>query len=44
MKKFVMVDDMDLIQKPTTKSFYTRGVKENNEDCASIVDLKGHHI
>lgn len=41
-KKFVMVDDMDLIQIPKTKSFYTIGVKGNNEDCASIVDLKGN--
>ena len=42
MKKFVMVDDMDLIKKPDTDSFYTKGVKENNESCASIVDLKGN--
>lgn len=42
MKKFVMVDDMDLIKKPDSISFYTKGVKENNKACASIVDLKGN--
>lgn len=41
-KKFVMVDDMDLIKMPDTESFYTKGVKENNESCASIVDLEGN--
>lgn len=41
-KEFVMVDDMNLIAKPDTESFYTRGVKENNENCASIVDLQGN--
>lgn len=42
IKKFVMVDDMNLIKKPPTDSFYTRGINENNENCGSIVDLKGN--
>lgn len=42
MKKFIMVDDMDLIKKPDPDSFYTKGLKENNKGCASIVDLKGN--
>ncbi len=42
IKKFVMVDDMDLIKKPDTESFYTKGINENNEECGSIVDLKGN--
>lgn len=42
IRKFVMVDDMNLIQKPDTESFYTRGINENNENCGSIVDLKGN--
>ncbi len=42
MKKSIIVDDMDLIKKPDTDSFYTTGIKENNESCGSIVDLKGN--
>ncbi len=42
LKKFVMVDDMNLIKKPPTASFRTRGINENNENCSSIVDLKGN--
>ncbi|MCI8347121.1 MAG: hypothetical protein HFJ12_04150 [Bacilli bacterium] len=41
-KEFVMVDDMNLIKRPDTESFYTKGVRENNENCASIVDLQGN--
>lgn len=42
IKKFVMVDDMNLIKKPPTDSFRTRGINENNKNCGSIVDLKGN--
>ena len=42
LNKFVMVDDMNLIKKTPTHSFYTRGINENNEECGSIVDLKGN--
>lgn len=42
IKKFVMVDNMNLIKNPPTDSFYTRGINENNEKCGSIVDLKGN--
>lgn len=41
-KKFIMVDDMDLIKIPQKNSFYTIGIKENNKQCGSIVDLKGN--
>ncbi len=45
-KKFVMVDDMDLIKEPNLISFCTRGIKENNKVCCSIVDKAGklYHI
>lgn len=42
LKKFVMVDDMNLIKQPPADSFRTRGINENNEECGSIVDLKGN--
>lgn len=46
LKKFVMVDDMDLIKEPNLISFCTRGIKENNKGCCSIVDKTGklYHI
>lgn len=45
-KKFVMIDDMDLIKEPNLISFCTRGIKENNKGCCSIVDKVGnlYHI
>lgn len=42
IKKLVIVDDMDLIKQPIVGSFITAGIRENNEECASIVDLKGN--
>lgn len=46
IKKFTMVDDIDLIKEPTLDFFYKKGIKENNRECASIVDRKGnlYHI
>lgn len=41
-KKFVMVDDMNLIKEPYTNAFYTIGIRENNEQCGSIVDKEGN--
>lgn len=45
-KKFVMVDDMNLIKAPNLISFCTRGINENNKECCSIVDKAGnlYHI
>lgn len=41
-KKFVMVDNMDLVEEPNASSFYTIGIKEDNQLCGSIVDREGN--
>lgn len=42
LKKFVMVNDSNLIRKPNATSFYTTGIDEDGYKCASIVDKMGN--
>lgn len=42
LKKFVMINDNNLILEPSSSSFYTTGVDEDNHKCDSIVDKLGN--
>ncbi len=42
LNKFVMINDMDLINRPVNNSFYTIGINEQNEACGSLVDKVGN--
>ena len=42
LKKFVMVNDNNLIKEPSSFSFYTTGIDEDNHKCSSIVDRVGN--
>lgn len=42
LNKFVMINDMDLINRPVNNSFYTVGINEQNESCGSLVDKMGN--
>lgn len=42
LNKFVMINDMNLINRPVNNSFYTIGINEQNEACGSLVDKVGN--
>lgn len=42
LNKFVMINDMNLINRPINNSFYTIGINEQNEACGSLVDKVGN--
>lgn len=42
LKKFVMINDNNLILEPSSSSFYTTAVDEDNHKCDSIVDKLGN--